>query len=464
MALIAITDCWQPPLTRRGDPLGFLDLAHKLSEHIIPGLSNRTRDCRWLTLLGYSLLAARRAAPRELPDDRLAFYRWLHPLERLWVWQCAQLLGDAEQKERRLPGIRRARNARSLATYMQYSEDQVASYRFTGPYGSYRLLLRDPRLTDEGDGWAVTEPFEELCRDVLAVPVTPVCQLARIRPRAGTEPHSYWLRNDRLGLLGMESGAKALRDRHLLPVGRDLRLVRGLVPTPSARERAFYKSLLFGDDLAGRQRRATLKALAAGRTLSTSALRGASIPNTDRRLIQLLISFDEWSASLSECLHRAAIIANLCRPTVAELIGELEAVGIDFASLRKKSATFAQASSNTTKAGLGLCAVPAFVAASRLASSLQRAKTSVRLLEQLVQHHQAAGGGKRWLKLVVEGATRIVATLSIDPDSAAPAYGFRQMALARLAVQCGMPNTAALVKKPQARTIGDDDDEEEGDA
>lgn len=50
-----------PVLVRRGDPLGFRGVADWYADLLAPGLSNRTYDARWLTILMWTLHQANRA-------------------------------------------------------------------------------------------------------------------------------------------------------------------------------------------------------------------------------------------------------------------------------------------------------------------------------------------------------------------------------------------------------------------
>ena len=51
-----LTEATEPIYVRRGDPLGFRPAADAFADLLAPGLSNRTYDARWLTILSWILV------------------------------------------------------------------------------------------------------------------------------------------------------------------------------------------------------------------------------------------------------------------------------------------------------------------------------------------------------------------------------------------------------------------------
>ena len=92
---------------KRGDPLGWGDIAEKYSNMLAPGLSKRTYDARWITILCWCLYVSKNA-PRKDPlntrNGQLEQYQWLRPLELIWI-ACA-LSGHNDIKGVQLPGRR----------------------------------------------------------------------------------------------------------------------------------------------------------------------------------------------------------------------------------------------------------------------------------------------------------------------------------------------------------------------
>lgn len=125
---------WTLMGSRLGDPLGFQWIADEIAEKLVPGLSSRQWDARWLTLLckGLELIN-----PKNVEDDER--YR------RISLWERGILIAAVEHGDngRQLPGKRKAPHS------------WPTRYRYYGPYGTYRSLLINLGLT-EPDGWVLT--------------------------------------------------------------------------------------------------------------------------------------------------------------------------------------------------------------------------------------------------------------------------------------------------------------------
>src|SRR5438105_3054941 len=112
-----LTAPWDPIVVRRGDPLGLRATSNYFADVLGPGLSNRTQDARWLSLLSWCLCVSDSAPWRsELGEASLRTragmarrYQWLRPLELLWVARTRELVGDEHTRVRQLPGIRAVR-------------------------------------------------------------------------------------------------------------------------------------------------------------------------------------------------------------------------------------------------------------------------------------------------------------------------------------------------------------------
>src|SRR5438876_8037707 len=91
---------WDPIVVRRGDALGLRALTDVFAESVAPGLSNRVRDGRWVTILAWCLARSqevfhasggRSVATRAQQRER---YAWLRPLELMWVARTIALAED----------------------------------------------------------------------------------------------------------------------------------------------------------------------------------------------------------------------------------------------------------------------------------------------------------------------------------------------------------------------------------
>ena len=86
---------------RRGDPLGMRSVAEELAEALAPGLSNRTVDARWISILclvldqGHAAWDAFGASSHgDTMINRNAakeLYSWVRPLEMLWLARTVKL-------------------------------------------------------------------------------------------------------------------------------------------------------------------------------------------------------------------------------------------------------------------------------------------------------------------------------------------------------------------------------------
>ena len=52
---LLFTAPWEPIVVRKGDALGLRAFADQFAEALAPGLSNRVRDGRWVTILAWCL-------------------------------------------------------------------------------------------------------------------------------------------------------------------------------------------------------------------------------------------------------------------------------------------------------------------------------------------------------------------------------------------------------------------------
>jgi hypothetical protein len=104
---------------RRGDPLGMRAVAEEMAEVLAPGLSNRTMDGRWFSIMCWALQQAYAAwwALGAVEDDghivtreaAKEIYSWLRPLELLWLARTVRKTDD-HGKDRQLPGVRAVRH------------------------------------------------------------------------------------------------------------------------------------------------------------------------------------------------------------------------------------------------------------------------------------------------------------------------------------------------------------------
>ena len=171
-ARLLFTAPWDPIVVRRGDALGLRALTDVFAEFVAPGMSNRIRDGRWVTILAWCLARSHEVfhacgdlttSTREGQSRR---YPWLRPLELMWVARTIELVDDSA--DRFLAG------QRSVRPWLRYDRpgerfgmtpDQFRAYRQIGMYGGYRVAFRKwPDMTVNGEGWTPAKATADLAR------------------------------------------------------------------------------------------------------------------------------------------------------------------------------------------------------------------------------------------------------------------------------------------------------------
>src|SRR4051794_9292509 len=148
---LLFTEPWDPIVVRRGDALGLLALTSVFAEMVAPGLTNRVRDGRWVTILSWCLVRSQQifqaSGGRSVVTrvEQSSRYAWLRPLELMWAARTIALAED-DWRDRPLLGRRRVQpwyedqvNRRYSADRFGMSVDQFRAYRQIGTYGGYRV-------------------------------------------------------------------------------------------------------------------------------------------------------------------------------------------------------------------------------------------------------------------------------------------------------------------------------------
>lgn len=143
------------PPSRRRDPLGFSDVASYYADLLAPGLTNRQRDARWLSILCWSIQQVQ-SGFSELDGGKQRYDR-LRGLELRWVIETCRR--PDEGKGRQLPGSEKIRKMNKTGVFsslrQEMGENQWRRYQYVGPYAAYRGLLQSLNLLD-GSGWQLT--------------------------------------------------------------------------------------------------------------------------------------------------------------------------------------------------------------------------------------------------------------------------------------------------------------------
>lgn len=423
---------YDPVRVRRGDPLGFRQTADWYADLLAPGLSNRTIDARWVTLLLWVLQKANGVwqhfhdgATLDNATAVRAYYEWVKPLELLWVARAATHC-DGNGRGRQLPGIRgvnRWLESEEELPHFGLSTDQYRRYRLTGIYGAYRVLLRHATgFTINGDGFRPTRECAELI-DLVERDIPKLC-LPSPRQKRIPHPERYWqeawanwsrLRRGRLFPTVLEQ-TQALRDK----TERRL-LTRALfAPTENGggAERRRQVALLLAKSKAQGHHDLCLE-LAQRLRLKEGGEQLTIMPHFS--------SLADAGVDAMDCIWRQ--LADEPRRPIKKVVAGAEA---ELAHLRFSAAKWQKLKRPSLRGGENV---------NKLAEAITRANTDAERAEALIHHHQLLGGGLRWVR--IEPNRTHVVRVAPERLTEPARYRFRLYALGRLATQCGVIDRVA---------------------
>ena len=427
--------------SRRGDPLGFRHGANLYADIAAPGLSGRAVDLRWLTLLSWVLVEGSLAAETFPPRGGYArmqdIYPWLQPLELLWI---AKTLTHHRGSGRQTPGKRaltRWLRAEAPGRRFGFSASQLERYRFYGPLGTYRTLLkRLPGLTLNGDGWTPGPVASQLARLVReALGRTGTADPTRIPKSALTRsPQRYWLERAWKGW-GSPKG-KALCPT-LLKTSRQL----------SAAERKLLSPLLFNEP--SPQRSGNSRDTPSERRWRTATLLASSVDADSLFTLVETVSdglkghgdSPELLSAWGPFARFAEASRSLLEATTTRLKDTAPPGALSFDALTRDDA-ICDDIDEVRESALAWSAYrvenAAFEGPRALADTVAKKRSRARQLRAFIHHHQLYGTGLRWC-LVKGDTVRFNLPQSTAPEGRS--YRFRLWPVARLAVQCGVQRT-----------------------
>lgn len=443
---------------RRGDPLGMRAVAEDMSEVLAPGLSNRTRDGRWISILCWALQQSYEAwwelgAVEEdghivTSEAAREIYSWLRPLELLWLARTVRNTDD-HGKGRQLPGVRAVRrwiDGDFGPERFGLAPDSYSRYRFTGVYGAYRVALRSlPGLTAGGDGWRLGKLGREFA-DIVHGEVR-CSRTHRRRKGRRPDPERYW-----------ERGFKWDYGKT-----RFLPTVLAQPARLGSAERRLLKRALFseteGTDVESRhgiRRRAVVEAAAK----SSATTRPGLFADVARTLgggkpleeVALLSPFCELAdagvAAMNACWNAVCEGDGAGFARTSDVLDRDEVA--DALNLLAVAARRWQSDSAKSSRSIA-------VADALAASVLGAGDNRKRQFQALERHHNQFGGGLKWLAL--EGPA--IKPLAPIRGGSASEYRFRIGALFRLGLQAGIISTmpAALRDSPELEEDSDEEDE-----
>lgn len=448
---ILLTAPWKPLIVRRGDALGLRAFADQLADAVAPGLSNRVRDGRWVTILAWCLVRSHEAFHADrgrsvrTRAEQAERYGWLRPLELMWV---ARTIGLAEDwKERSLAGQRSVRpwyqDAKPDTPRFGMSAARFRAYRQTGMYGGYRLAFRKwPGLTLFGDGWTPGPATNGLAQwmDKKLGPARPSWPLHHAadhddspltrKPKLGIgDKHGWWLKH---WPTFAEGADKAEANTLPRPKTEFLLLPEAHLLKPSA----------FGDDAAGKRRIAVAREVAkvAATADHTAVCEHLAQVFAREPAIALLPQF----ARLADAGMAAMDAVDEALRGSSRVALRDVAKGAGVAEVCRELRAAAQAWPRRVESQ-----IRHIESAHRFATAISSAHPAD-CLRAVLENHEMYGGGLRWFVLrngKVEART--------PPGGGASRYRFRLWPLCRLATQCGV-----LRKMPGALTDDESDDDE----
>jgi hypothetical protein len=440
---------WEPVAERRGDALGLRALTDELAEVLAPGISNRTEDLRWVTILSWCLHYSNEVWQRIQKDNlsgrrfEQERYAWFRPLELMWIARTGILTKKVWQG-RQLPG------QRAVATWLRaggeserfgLSIDQFRKYRQTGIYGAYRIAFRRwPGLSRNGDGWTPGKECIDLKNfidDQLGIASRPDTD-TQIKTKTWRErEHEWWLKT----WSNFDRGSPVLMRRNLPRLRED---------SSALEEARLIRPVLFGEnDQQGSE---------ANRRRKTVKVASTSSARTHVELC------DELAAQLKGESPELAVLPDFTRLADAglELMDEIYASvgdgsppgGITIGDIAKRVAVrdhcarLRNVAKRWSRRSQPLGSIRHLEAANRFAKSVNT-RSNEECIKNLVAYHERDGGGVRWF-LLRDG--RVMPNALFRPGSAAR-YRFRLWPLCRMAVQCrqirSMPKSLALERRPE---------------
>lgn len=416
---------------KRGDPLGWGDIAEKYSNMLAPGLSKRTYDARWITILCWCLYVSKNA-PRKDPlntrNGQLEQYQWLRPLELIWI-ACA-LSGHNDIKGVQLPGRRGVQKWVNMAKPKQVkdnnfglSTDQWNRYRYNGIYGAYRVSLRKLHgLTKNEDGWTPDYVGIELANWMNN-------KLHEIEPdkieiKHLSKPETHW-RNNIWNKLNNKTT--------ILPTSSSNIIL------PKKEQKILYKAL-FCASLECERRRIVAETIGKVKTDEYSDLClqiAKKLENSDDRIdLALLAPFSQFSDSAIDVFREIIDIMRENDECTKIAIKKL----VEDTNVLKKIRSLLDEANEWLKESteIGTNIKIDFDSVDELAKLISnKNEDDIGILKVLINYHLKNGGGRKWFNLI--DSDYLEPAISIGGLNSKPNfYRFRLWQLAQMAVQCGV--------------------------
>jgi hypothetical protein len=405
----------EPLQSHRGDVLGFRLVADDFAERLVPGLTNRSVDARWFTLLCWCV-----ALTRDRANDS-SIYEWIRPLELVWI---AAAVSSDQTKGRQLPGIRAVKNATTrggdITADFGLTRAQARSYRFIGPYGIYRMPMIKLGFTDES-GWCLKNTgsgmtLAELVDHELGQSLIKNTE----RINGNSKPYTYWC-NKAKQLLSRSSKMQVL-----LPCDR-----QKLTKLPNKDERRALRNHLFGNDSDSCIRAKTLQAVKSRAYAENIVeLYTGVVADLKRVDLNAMIPFVEFADAAVGSLNAISTFLQTHDDMPYHDPGDIaDAIKDEIGELSNAARSWLRTSSDLSDKRKNV---------DNLASALAKTKRSCKdTIAALIQHHEKKGNGQRWLTAGRDGK---IGYAQGGSSLGAPPYRFRLASLCRMSVQVGAMN------------------------
>lgn len=413
------TEPFDPVYVRRGDALGWQNIAENFANMLAPSLSNQVWDARWLTILCWCLAVSKNVPindtfTREGQHQR---YKWLQPLELLWIARTLELKGADNIKGIQLRGIRAIKRWDKSDSNFGLSSDQWKRYRQTGMYGAYRVALRKlPGLTIDEDGWT-PGPLGDKLAKLLARKLGGNAPEINYEIKGRSTADTYWIKT------GWKAWGEG-QEEWLPTSSNDTKPFQD-------EEREMLKEAIFGknDDKGGNRRLSVAIAIGKTKTDDHSTLCAAVVKelkktNEDPEL-DILVPFTRFADSALDVING-----------VWEEMGETQSLErfpikdlIKNENIEPKLTVFRDLADELNENRSNLYSIV------NLAKDVVSKKdNNIEILKTLIRHHTTNGGGRKWLTL---NGNEIKPSMSTRIGGASY-YRFRLWQLGRLAIQCGI--------------------------
>jgi hypothetical protein len=401
------------------------NITDEVADMLAPGLTNRTRDARWLTLLAWSLVASDQAWRKVGGSDisnaatRAERYAWLRPLELLWVARSMHI-GGKSYRAAQWPGSRSLARWDHLSPRFSMTGTQLTNHRQLGAYGAYRVLFRQQGFTLFNDGWTPADSTLSLAKFVTETlskeGAAPTWQNKPRHP----DPAHWWITT------GWPQWRTPCKESKLL--------LSGIQPTKLHQEEIqVLLPLLFADK---------------SDRLRTAEAIGATSASADYVGLCNFLSRKLPAAGGNPSLSRLGVLADLhdagvqVLRTIAQCCLENSVTVTVLArdrNLVEAHRRFVSCAMNWREHEDSSPLFSHQVEADRLAKV--SIPSTQAFLHRFITHHEAHSSGTRWFAL--DGDT--IVSIGAESSVAGGDFGYRLHALARLAVQCGV-----LKKLPRA--------------